>query len=79
MRKQMRKSGITLPRAAIAAVVAFLGLLWGESILPGGGPRSTPFVTAAYAWVGRPATPVSYAGVARRTTRRTVAVTAPYR
>jgi hypothetical protein len=71
----MRKSGITLPRAAIAAVVAFLGLLWGESILPGGGP----FVTAAYAWVGRPATPVSYAGVARRTTRRTVAVTAPYR
>jgi hypothetical protein len=26
--------------------------------------------------VGRPLTPVSYAGVARRTTRRTVAVTA---
>jgi len=75
MRKQMSRIGITLPRVAIAVVVASFGLLWGGSILPGGGP----FVTAAYAWVGRPATPVSYAGVARRTTRRTVAVTAPYR
>lgn len=80
MRKQMSRIGITLPRVAIAVVVASLGLLWGGSILPGGAPKSTSFVTSAYAWVGRPATPVSYAGVARRTTRRTAAVvTAPYR
>lgn len=32
------------------------------------------FSTAAYAVRGRPATPLSYAGVARRTTRRAVAV-----
>ena len=31
-----------------------------------------PFVSTAHAVVGRPLTPVSYAGVARRTTRRTV-------
>jgi hypothetical protein len=31
------------------------------------------FVSQADARVGRPATPMSYAGVARRTTRRTVA------
>ncbi|WP_225039835.1 hypothetical protein WGT02_16335 [Rhizobium sp. T1470] len=31
------------------------------------------FVSEAQARVGRPLTPVSYAGVARRTTRRTVA------
>lgn len=32
-------------------------------------------IASAQARVGRPATPVSYAGVARRTTRRTVAAT----
>jgi hypothetical protein len=32
------------------------------------------FVSSAEARVGRPLTPVSYAGVARRTTRRAVAV-----
>jgi hypothetical protein len=32
-----------------------------------------PFVRSAQAVVGRPLTPVSYAGVARRTTRRSVA------
>jgi hypothetical protein len=35
--------------------------------------REGPFVAAAEARVGRPLTPVSYAGVARRTTRRAVA------
>ena len=34
---------------------------------------SPPFVRGAQAVVGRPLTPVSYAGVARRTTRRSVA------
>jgi len=31
---------------------------------------SVPYVKEAHAVVGRPLTPVSYAGVARRTTRR---------
>lgn len=41
-------------------------------------PRSivdAGLIASAQARVGRPATPVSYAGVARRTTRRTVAAT----
>ena len=53
--------------AACAALVA--GLLWnGEPTITGG------LVTSAEARVGRPLTPMSYAGVARRTTRRAVAV-----
>jgi len=35
--------------------------------------RSSALVAAAQARVGRPLTPMSYAGVARRTTRRTYA------
>jgi hypothetical protein len=36
--------------------------------------QDTAFTTSAEARIGRPLTPMSYAGVARRTTRRTVAV-----
>jgi hypothetical protein len=43
-------------------IAAMLGLLAGE----------------AFAIIGRPLTPMSYAGVARRTTRRAVAATTPY-
>jgi hypothetical protein len=35
---------------------------------------TTAFIGEAFAVIGRPLTPMSYAGVARRTTRRTVAV-----
>jgi len=53
--------------AAAAALVA--GVFWnGETALDIG------LVTSAEARVGRPLTPMSYAGVARRTTRRAVAV-----
>ena len=53
--------------AATAALAA--GLFWnGETALDNG------IVTSAEARVGRPLTPMSYAGVARRTTRRAVAV-----
>lgn len=53
---------------AFGAAIAVTGIGWsGES----GG-----LVSGAEARVGRPLTPVSYAGVARRTTRRTVAVSA---
>lgn len=52
-----------------AAAVALGGMAVGGSWILGGSSQ-------AWAVVGRPATPVSYAGVARRTSRRTVRRTA---
>ena len=53
--------------AAAAALAG--GLFWnGETAIDNG------LVSSAEARVGRPLTPMSYAGVARRTTRRAVAV-----
>ena len=53
-----------------AALAAGSGLVWSGSL-----PRSaSDFVSRAEARIGRPLTPMSYAGVARRTTRRAVAV-----
>jgi hypothetical protein len=53
-----------------------LGLAAGAACLLIGEPRSmtgsASFVRQANAIIGRPLTPVSYAGVARRTTRRAV-------
>jgi hypothetical protein len=57
--------------------LAALGLLAGSAALLWSGDGSLPsgsFISKAEARVGRPATPMSYAGVARRTTRRAVAV-----
>jgi hypothetical protein len=55
--------------SAAAAAAFACGLFWnGETAIDNG------LVTSAEARVGRPATPMSYAGVARRTTRRAVAV-----
>jgi hypothetical protein len=53
-----------------AAAIAFAGTLaWnGKADIEHG------FVSASQARIGRPLTPMSYAGVARRTTRRAVAV-----
>lgn len=53
-------------------IVLLTGIV-GLSGLPLPGVLS--FVTTAEARVGRPLTPVSVAGVARRTTRRTVVAT----
>ena len=53
---------------AVAAAIAVTGIGWSS--------ESGGLVSRAEARVGRPLTPVSYAGVARRTTRRTVAVSA---
>ena len=51
-----------------AAVTSFMGgLLWSEKPTIDGA-----FTSAAEARIGRPLTPMSYAGVARRTTRRAV-------
>lgn len=53
---------------AVTALIA--GLCWNDS-----SPVSeSGFFSHAQARVGRPLTPMSYAGVARRTTRRAVAV-----
>lgn len=63
----MNKSGLRLVRhAALALLACGAALLWS-----GGG--SGPFTSEVQARVGRPATPMSYAGVARRTTRRAAA------
>ncbi len=56
-------------RYVFAAIVGIAGLLMSErSVLLQDGPG----ITGAEARVGRPLTPMSYAGVARRTTRRAV-------
>jgi hypothetical protein len=54
--------------AAVALLAAGAALLWASD-----GPVSLgSFISQAEARIGRPATPMSYAGVARRTTRRGV-------
>jgi hypothetical protein len=58
---------LIVPVAALLALAG--GLFWnGETAIDNG------LVSSAEARVGRPLTPMSYAGVARRTTRRAVAV-----
>jgi hypothetical protein len=49
---------------ALALAAGFTGLALDENIAKG------PSLTKAEAVIGRPLTPMSYAGVARRTTRR---------
>ena len=57
-------------RLAIAIAAGAAALFWNGDM-----PRSTgDFISRAEARIGRPLTPMSYAGVARRTTRRAVAV-----
>jgi hypothetical protein len=60
-----------LVQSPAAVVAGAIGLLWSGAV-PMDGPSS--LVSQAEARVGRPLTPLSYAGVARRTTRRAVAV-----
>ena len=59
---------LTLLAAAIAAGVA--GLFWNGDINPS---SRSGLVMEAQARIGRPLTPMSYAGVARRTVRRCAA------
>jgi hypothetical protein len=58
-------------RLAVAIAAGLLCLSVNEDIWQAG---SKGLVTEATARIGRPLTPLSYAGVARRTTRRAVAV-----
>ena len=67
----MTRTFATLIRLSIATVVGGAALFWnGELPLD----AQSPLVSSAEARIGRPLTPMSYAGVARRTTRRTIAV-----
>lgn len=66
----MTTSGFKLVfHAALALVAGGATLLWSG----GGSVSSGSFISQAEARIGRPATPMSYAGVARRTTRRAAA------
>ena len=66
----MKKS--TLGMLALGLMLAF------ADYQQGGGIEGVSLVKEAHAVVGRPLTPVSYAGVARRTTRRMVYATHVY-
>lgn len=67
----MNRTRTALIRLSIATVVGSAALVWsGQSPLD----SQSSLVSSAEARVGRPLTPMSYAGVARRTTRRAVAV-----
>ena len=61
---------ISIKQAFLATAVLAVGALASPAWSPGGGPSLS--IDSAQARVGRPLTPVSVAGVARRTTRRAV-------
>jgi hypothetical protein len=67
----MNRISMTLIRVSIAFAAGGAALLWSGQ-LPLDSKAS--LVSSAEARIGRPLTPMSYAGVARRTTRRAVAV-----
>jgi hypothetical protein len=60
-------------RATLIASVALMSGIATDVSLDGGF-----FLSQAQAVIGRPLTPVSYAGVARRTTRRAIYATSVY-
>ena len=65
----MTRTSTALIRLSIATIVGGAALLWSGQ-LPLDSQSS--LVSSAEARIGRPLTPMSYAGVARRTTRRAV-------
>ena len=67
----MRSAKSIVTKAAIIAVAGGLGLFWNGHVRL---DRGSALISSVEARVGRPLTPMSYAGVARRTTRRAVAV-----
>ena len=66
----MTRTSTFLIRLSIATALGGAALFWSGH-LPQNSQSS--FVSSAEARIGRPLTPMSYAGVARRTTRRAVA------
>jgi hypothetical protein len=69
----MTRTKISLLRLVLAAVAGVGCLFVNDRVTP---TNSGSFMTEAAARIGRPLTPMSYAGVARRTTRRAVYGTA---
>ena len=67
----MNRTSSAMVRLSIAAVVGGAALFWNGEVRLG---SQSSLVSSAEARIGRPLTPMSYAGVARRTTRRAVAV-----
>ncbi len=67
----MRVVAMVLIRGSLATVVGLGALFCSVDVFS---ERETSIMPSAQARVGRPLTPMSYAGVARRTTRRAVAV-----
>ncbi len=65
----MTRISKTFFRFSVATVFAGAALLWSGQLT-----LDRSLVSSAEARIGRPLTPLSYAGVARRTTRRAVAV-----
>jgi hypothetical protein len=63
----MAKSARKLALLMTAVTVAAMSLLWSGEITPS---RLSGLVTQAQAIIGMPLTPMSYAGVARRSYRR---------
>jgi len=63
----MTKSAKTLMLLAAAFTAGVAGLFWSGNFIPS---ATSGLVTEAQAIIGRPLTPMSYAGVARRTVRR---------
>jgi len=65
----MNSSAKSALRSLVAGIVFAVSFFWsGEVVMKG----QSAMVSTAHAVIGRPATPMSYAGVARRTTRRAV-------
>jgi hypothetical protein len=64
-----------LCRISIATALVATALLWNGQLPLN---SNSQLVSSAEAIIGRPLTPLSYAGVARRTTRRAVAAGAVY-
>jgi hypothetical protein len=67
----MTRISTTFLRYSTAIIIGGAAFLWSGQLTLA--PASS-LVSSAEARVGRPLTPMSYAGVARRTTRRAVAV-----
>jgi hypothetical protein len=67
----MNRTAKYLSRPSIAIILGAFALLWNGNLPV---DTQTSFVSSAEAIIGRPLTPMSYAGVARRTTARAVGV-----
>jgi len=67
----MTCASATLIRFSIVTMIGGAALFWNGHIPL---DSQSSLVSSAEARIGRPLTPMSYAGVARRTTRRAVAV-----